>query len=165
MRTDGGEGGVLGLVAVHRLGATSLQATWHLVSIGRPFISLSVAGSVVVVVFCRGVGVVVWWGSWCIVVRWSSCGEVVVVWSLWSVMVTWQTWVAWSLLVSWPGMEEGGAHHDNITRNNERRHRCHSSFGSHVAHSDMAPSIPFDVATRSLGDVALPCRRCCRGCG
>ena len=30
-----------------------------------------VVGSVVVVVLCRGVGVVVWWGSWCVVVTWS----------------------------------------------------------------------------------------------
>ena len=37
-----------------------------------------VVGSVVVVVLCRGVGVIVWWGSWCVVV--TSCGDVVVVW-------------------------------------------------------------------------------------
>ena len=51
-----------------------------LVAFGRPFVSLPVVGSVVVVVLCRGVGVVVWWGSWCVVVTWSSCGDVVVVW-------------------------------------------------------------------------------------
>ena len=40
MRTDGGEGGVLGLVAVRRL------TMWHPVFVGRPFVSLSVLGSV-----------------------------------------------------------------------------------------------------------------------
>ena len=39
-----------------------------------------VVGSVVVVVLCRGVGVMVWWGSRCVVVTWSSCGDVVIVW-------------------------------------------------------------------------------------
>ena len=34
-----------------------------------------------------------------------------------------------------------------------------------VATSPMAPSILFDVAARSLGDVALPCHCHCCGCG
>ena len=46
--------------------------------------------------------------------------------------------MAWSLLVSCLGMKEGCAHCDNITRNNKQRHRHRLSFGSHVAHSDVA---------------------------
>ena len=61
--------------------------------------------------------------------------------------------------------EGGGAHCDNIARNDERRHRRRLSFGSHIAHSDVAPSIPINVAARSLGDVVLPCHPRCRGCG
>ena len=61
--------------------------------------------------------------------------------------------------------EGGGAHRDNIARNDERRRCRRLSLGSHITHSDMVPSIPIDVATRSLGDVALPCHPRCRGCG
>ena len=61
-------------------------------------------------------------------------------------------------------MKEGGVYRDKINGNDERRHRHHSSFGSHVAHSDVAPSIPIAVAgTHSLGDVSLPRRPRCRG--
>ena len=39
-------------------------------------------------------------------------------------------------------MKEGGTHHDKINGNDDRR----SSFGSQVAHSDVAPSILIAVA-------------------
>ena len=75
------------------------------------------------------------------------CGDVgVVVWSLWFVVVTWQTCGGIALLASCFGTKEGGTHRDKINRNDERRHHHRSSFGSHVAHSDMAPSIPITVA-------------------
>ena len=35
-----------------------------------PFVFV-VVGSVGVVAVCRGVGLVVWWGLWCVVVTWS----------------------------------------------------------------------------------------------
>ena len=41
-----------------------------------------VVGSVVVVVLCCSVRVMVWWGSWCVVVTWLLCGDVAVVWLL-----------------------------------------------------------------------------------
>ena len=101
------------------------------------------------------------WG----ITKTSLCGDVVDTLLLQLVVVMWKMWVAWSLLVSCLGMKEGCAHCDNITRNNKQQH-CHClSFGSHVAHSDMAPSILCDVDARSLGDMALPCRHCCCGCG
>ena len=106
-----------------------------------------------IVVCCGDVGVVV------------CCGDVVVVWSLWFVVVTWQTSGGIALLASCFGTKEGGTHRDKINRNDEQRHCRRSSFGSHVAHSDVAPSIPIAVAgAHSLGDVSLPhCPRC-RGC-
>ena len=106
-----------------------------------------------IVVCCGDVGVV------------GCRGDVVVVWSLWHVVVTWQTCGGIALLVSCFGTKEGGTHRDKINGNDERRHRRRSSFGSHVAHSDVAPSIPIAVAgARSLGDVSLPRRPRCRGC-
>ena len=115
-----------------------------------------------IVVCCGDVGVVVCRGD--VVVVWSWC-VVVVVWSLWFVVVTWQTCGGIALLASCFGTKEGGTHHDKINGNDERRHRRRSSFGSHVAHSDVAPSIPIAVAgARSLGDVSLPRRPRCRGC-
>ena len=76
-----------------------------------------VVGSVVVVVLGRDVGVMVWWGSWCVVVRWSSCGDVVVV-----VIVVGSGDVAdvGGMVVVNELMKEGGAHHDNIARNDEQ---------------------------------------------
>ena len=108
------------------------------------------------------VGIVVCCGDMGVVV---CCGDMVVVWSLWFVMVMWQTCGGIALLVSCFGMKEGGTHHDKINGNNKRRHHRCSLFGSHVAHSNMAPSIPIAVAgARSLGDVSLPHRPRCRGC-
>ena len=99
--------------------------------------------------------------SWCwghgVVGVVVHCGDVVVMWLLWIVV--------WLLLVSYFGMREGVAHCVNITRNDERQHRRRLSLCSHIAHSDMAPSILIDVAACLLGDVVLPCGPRCCGCG
>ena len=58
------------IVVVGIVGATS--------SVGCPF-AFVVVGRVVVVVLCRGVGVAVWWGSWCVMVMWLWCGYMVAV--------------------------------------------------------------------------------------
>ena len=106
-----------------------------------------------IVVCCGDVGVVV------------CCGDVVVVWSLWFVVVTWQMCGGIVIVSELLWDEGGGAHRYKINGNDERRHRHRSSFGSHVAHSDVAPSIPIAVAgAHLLGDVSLPRRPRCRGC-
>ena len=56
------------IVVVGVVGATS--------SVGCPFVFV-VVGSVGVMVLCRGVGLVVWWGLWCVVVMWLWCGYMV----------------------------------------------------------------------------------------
>ena len=70
------------------IAATLLQA-WFRLGLGwcsfcgvTAVLLLIVVGSVVVMVLCHGVGVMVWWGSRCVMVMRLSCGDMVVMWSL-----------------------------------------------------------------------------------
>ena len=88
----------------------------------------------------------------------------------WSVVVVpWLWWschgvnhclgvVLWSWLTGWVGRKVGGGTYRcvNINKNYERRHHCRLSFGTfHSIASTWA----------SVGDMALPRRCCCGGCG
>jgi hypothetical protein len=104
--------------AVRRLVATSLSATWHL-----EFVRERVIGE-------GGTDVVVLGGSRPVVV----------------VVVPWRESLPWfRVMVSKVvGRRVGWStyHYHNINNNDECRHRRRSSFGCHVADSDVAPSIP-----------------------
>ena len=90
---------------------------------------------------CGGCSVVVVVVPWCESLPW--CRVVVVLWS-------------W--LTGWVGRKVGGGtyHCVNINKNYERQHCCRSLFGTFHSITSMWASI---------GDMALPCRCCCGGCG
>ena len=52
--------------------------------------------------------------------------------------------------------EEGGAHRDNITKNDERRHCHRSSFGSHIAHGNVAPGPLANREQKGMGSEYSP---------
>ena len=61
----------------------------------------------------------------------------------------------WLLLASQLGTKKGGAHRDNITKNDER-HRRRSSFGSHLAHGDVAPGPLANMEQKGMGGEYSP---------